>query len=111
MIDSQILESKLQKHFQKNIQIFLNEKVFRTGKFILFAHKEYYLVFCITSNGKNKYLEIPTPFKITETASGLIFDYNPNLLTDDITIKLKIDEYSKLYKSKFLNNKLAFVFK
>jgi hypothetical protein len=110
VIDSLVLEQKLQKHFQKNIQILLNEKVLRTGKFILFAPKEYYLVFCINSNNKNKYLEIPLPFKIVETAAGFLFDYKVELLTDDITLKIKIDEYYKLYKSKYLNNKLAFHF-
>lgn len=110
MIDSLILEQKLQKHFQKNIQIYLNDKVIRTGKFILFAPKEYYLVFCVFSNGKNKYLEIPLPFKMVETATGVIFDYKLELLSDDITLKIKVDEYFKLYKSKYLNNKLAFHF-
>lgn len=110
MIDSLVLEQKLQKHFQKNIQILLNEKVLRTGKFILFAPKEYYLVFCINSNNKNKYLEIPLPFKIVETTTGFLFDYKVELLTDDITLKIKVDEYYKLYKSKYLNNKLAFHF-
>ena len=110
MIDSLVLEQKLQKHFQKNIQILLNEKVLRTGKFILFAPKEYYLVFCINSNNKNKYLEIPLPFKILETSAGFLFDYKVELLTDDITLKIKVDEYFKLYKSKYLNNKLAFHF-
>jgi hypothetical protein len=112
VIDSLVLEQKLQKHFQKNIKILLNEKVLRTGKFILFAPKEYYLVFCINSNNKNKYLEIPLPFKIIESESTgeIIFDYKVELLTDDITLKIKVDEYFKLYKSKYLNNKLAFHF-
>ena len=110
MIDSLILEQKLQKHFQKNIKIVLNEKVIRIGKFILFAPKEYYLVFCISANYKNKYLEIPLPFRMMETSTGLLFDYKVELLTDDITLKIKVDEYLKLYKSKFLNNKLAFYF-
>ena len=110
MIDGLILEQKLQKHFQKNVQIRLNDKVLKTGKFILFIPKEYYLVFCIYSNGKTKYMEIPLPFKISETLADLIFDYKVELLSDDITLKIKVDEYFKLYKSKYLNNKLAFHF-
>ena len=112
MIDSLVLEQKLQKHFQKNIRIVLNEKLIRAGKFILFVPKEYYLVFCINSNSKNKYLEIPLPFKFFESASGneIFFDYKVELLTDDVTLKLKVDEYFKLYKSKYLNNKLALHF-
>ena len=102
MIDSLILEQKLQKHFQKNIRIVLNEKVIRIGKFILFAPKEYYLVFCISAN--------TFAFRMMETPTGLLFDYKVELLTDDITLKIKVDEYFKLYKSKFLNNKLAFHF-
>lgn len=110
MIDSIALEQRIQKHFQKNIKILLNDKVLRTGKFILFAPKEYYLVFCITSNNKNKYLEIPLPFKIIENSDSILFDYKVELLTDDITLKIKVEEYFKLYKSKYLNNKLAFYF-
>lgn len=45
-----------------------------------------------------------------ETSTGLLFDYKVELLTDDITLKIKVEEYFKLYKSKFLNNKLAFHF-
>ena len=110
VIDCLILEEKFQKHFQKNVRIHLNDKVIRTGKFILFAPKEYYLVFCIYSNGKNKFIEIPLPFKTYETSTGVIFDYKMELLSDDITLKIKVDEYFKLYKSKYLNNKLAFQF-
>lgn len=98
------------KHFQKNISIQLNSKIIRTGKLILFSPKEYYLVFCIGTNSKFKHLELPLPFNFHETKTSIIFDYNSELLSDDPTIKLKVDEYFKLYKSKYLNNKLAFHF-
>lgn len=110
MTDCFVLESIFQKHFQKNIKIHLGEKVLRTGKFILFAPKEYYLVFCIDTNGKKKYLEIPLPFLFTEQKEKITFDYSSIILADDITLNLKITEYHKQYKSKYLNNKLVFHF-
>lgn len=110
MIESLVLEEMFIKHFQKNISIHLNNKIIRTGKLILFAPKEYYLVFCIGSNAKFKHLELPLPFKFQENKNSIYFDYSSELLSDDPTIKLKVDEYFKIYKSKYLNNKLAFHF-
>lgn len=98
------------KHFQRNISIHLNNKVIRTGKLILFAPKEYYLVLCIGSNARYKHLELPVPFYFKENKTSIFFDYSVDLLSDDVTIKLKVDEYFKLYKSKYINNKLAFHF-
>ena len=111
MLTSELFENVFGKNFQRHLKIVLNNKVIREGKLLLFAPKDFYLLFTLDVNEKHKVIEIPVPFKFRVRKDIIRFSYVLEDLTDDIGVKVKTLNYYKEYKSKYFNNCLDFQFK
>jgi hypothetical protein len=90
---------------QKNISLEINDKVFKSGKLLLFYQKNFYLTFVLNSNKKEKdKVEIPIPYD-TEAhyEEGLLyFDYRIKTLSK---LAPDMENYLKIYPSKVSGNK------
>ena len=111
MLTNELFEKVFGKNFQRQVKLVLNNKVIREGKLLLFAPKDFYLLFTLEINEKHKVIEIPVPFTFTAKKNNISFSYVLEDLTDDIGVKVKTLTYHKEYKSKYFNNKLDFNFK
>lgn len=110
MFTNEVFEKEFGNNFQKYLKIVLNKKVLREGKLLLFAPKEFYLIFTLEINDKLKIIEIPVPFNFKFKKDYIIFSYVLEDLTEDIGVKIKSMNYHKQHKSKYFNNKLEFIF-
>jgi hypothetical protein len=104
-INNTPLEEACKFLLQKNISLEVNNKIFKSGKLLLFYQKNFYLTFVLNSNKKDKdKVEIPIPFE-TET------HFEDNLIYFDYRIKTlsklapDMENYLKIYPSKVASNK------
>lgn len=64
-IENTYIETVLKSLLQKNIRLQFRNKVFKTGKLILFKQNNYHLAFILHSHKKgNIKFEIPIPFAV-----------------------------------------------
>ena len=113
MISVEQIKSNINKHLQKKVDFYLENKKIKSGKLLLFSIKDFYCVFMLMSEEKNKRIvfEIPYPFNMQENESSVIFDYtlqtfvkNNQFIKDDLL-------FTKNKKtSKLLNKKLSLNF-
>ena len=91
-MDNQVDE--LLKYFlQKHVKLFLNNKLYKSGKVILFKHKNYFIELIIQTENKDKKVEIPIPFLIENHKEDnlVFFDYRLKTVA-----KLGSNIYNKL---------------
>jgi len=111
VLTNEIFENAFGKNFQRHLKIILNDKIIREGKLLLFAPKDFYLLFTLEINEKHKVIEIPVPFRYKVKKDIIYLSYVLEDLTDDLGVKIKTLNYHKEYKSKYFNNRLDFQFK
>lgn len=78
MTSAELIEKAVSKLLQKNIGFYLESKLIKKGKLILFCIKDFFCIFTIISEEKkNKKIiyEIPYPFSFTTKDDNLLFDY------------------------------------
>ena len=54
MLTNELFEKVFGKNFQRHVKLVLNNKVIREGKLLLFAPKDFYLLFTLEINEKHK---------------------------------------------------------
>lgn len=106
------IDKILKINLQKDVEIFLNDKHFKSGKFILFEHHYFSFIFYFKNKNKNFSFKIPFPFNFINKDNELKLDYKISSFTnndnelDEIIKKIKIENKSKFYdniiKIKFL---------
>lgn len=71
------LDKVLQQHLQKNVSFSVNNKVVKSGKFILYNFYDYHIEFAIICKNKIKKTLIPIPFNIEhyKNENLIYFDY------------------------------------
>jgi hypothetical protein len=70
------LEKHINNFLQKEVVFFINsEKPIRSGKFLIFRFKDFYLNFILKNNSVSKTFEIPYPFKVEHGHNCLKFSY------------------------------------
>jgi hypothetical protein len=72
------LEDTLKQLLQRHLKLWINKKVWREGRLLLFKQSGFYLEFIINSKKKSKErFEIPIPFNVNPMISKNIvfFDY------------------------------------
>lgn len=90
---------------QKNISLEINNKIFKSGKLLLFYQKNFFLTFVLNSVKKEKdKVEIPIPYEIeTYLDENLIyFDYRIKTLSK---VAPDMENYLKIYPSKVNGNR------
>ena len=104
------LDSLLKSILQKTISFELEKKIFKTGKFLLYSQKYFFIVFVLqTDKKKQEKIDIPIPFNIEihKEDNLVYFDYRLSTLShnDKETLKLLQDAVS--VKNKFINKILT----
>lgn len=69
---------------QKNVNFEFNNKVYKKGKILLFAQKNFYITFLVSTDKKNRdKIEIPIPYEVEihEEDELVYFDYRLKTLT------------------------------
>ncbi len=93
------IEAPLKILLQQKVKIHFNNKVWRSGRFLLFKQSGFYLEFIIKSTKRERF-EIPIPFDIIvdKKKSKVIFDYRFSTLVHGDKESLQL--ISKLVKDK-----------
>lgn len=90
---------------QKQLNLELNNKMFKQGKLVLFYQKNFYLTFIMdTVKKKKERVEIPIPFEVEihEEDNLIYFDYRLKTL---VKHSPELETHLKLYSSKKNSNK------
>lgn len=90
------LEKNLKQLLQRNLKLWINKRVWREGRLLLFKQSGFYLEFIVNSKKKSKErFEIPIPFGINSMISKNVvyFDYQISTLSG------KNEELLRLFKS------------
>ena len=104
-MEENYLENILKYHFQRELRFEIDDKVFKTGKFVLYKLDIYHNNFTIDfifDKGDNKVenFKVPYPFKVEEHANDklIFFDYRLKTLTGgDKTLENMINTVSDDY--------------
>ena len=95
------IEKAVNKYLQQKIHFFVNGKLLKTGKLILFCIKDFYLVFTINIHHHRKTFEIPYPFDFAEMENKVVFNYDVKKLHHGM---VRIEQHARLLAPK-KNNK------
>lgn len=95
----------LKLYLQRDISLAVNNKIVRTGKFILYNFHDFHLELDIIYNNKIKKTMVPIPFDIEHYRedSLLYFDYRVKTLFNKLVVRNK--------ENKYYNNILEIQFK
>lgn len=74
------IEQAVNLFLQRKIVFTINNKPVKSGKLMLFAVKDFYLVFTILVQNTKKIFEVPYPFGVELKENKLLLLYNLNLL-------------------------------
>jgi hypothetical protein len=109
IIENTLLENILTSLLQKKITIEIEGKVIKTGKFILFNQKYFYIVFHLynTSKKKQEKIDIPIPFNIKKEKDKIYFDYKLTTFAQNNKSVLEEIQKIKFAKNKFINKILT----
>lgn len=104
------IERAINGMLQTNVVFALESKILKRGKLILFCIKDFFCVFTLISEEKNKKIvyEIPYPFSFNEHPKKIIFDYTLNTFcrnNNNLDFLVKKINYGK--PSKFFNKKIT----
>jgi hypothetical protein len=100
-INNSKLEDLLKGFLQRKLSFTLDNKIFKTGKVLLYTQKYFYINFILTtSKKKQEKLEIPIPFnfEISKDNNQFFFDYR------FCTLAQNNNEALNLLKEKINNN-------
>lgn len=99
------------KHFLLRDVVFsLEEKKLKSGKFMLFAIRDFFCIFTLFDQTKNKKIiyEIPYPFNIEHNDNKITFDYTLNTFCKNNKDIIEASKGTGRKKpSKFFNKKLV----
>ena len=79
------LEKSINLFLQQNIKISINNKFIKTGRLILFAIKDFYLVFTLSIQQSKKIVEVPYPFDFFIKDGKVFLNYSINKFSSNIT--------------------------
>lgn len=99
------IDNVLRNHLQKTICLYINNKLIKTGKFILYNFHDYHIELAIIHNNKIKKTFLPVPFALEhyEEDDLLFFDYRVKTLFAQFT--------PGIHENKYYNNILEIQFK
>ncbi len=112
MIIEQI-EDTFKSFFQNQIKINFGNTTIKQGRFIILKSNAFSLDFFIKTNKPaTEIVSIPLPFKFYKENNLYMFDYSiDELMVKDSVIYNTVVEYIRKNKtSKFLNNRISFLF-
>jgi hypothetical protein len=69
------IEQGFFKMLQSDIVMSIDGKVYKTGKFINFKIKEFYIQMDLVINDRYRKIDIPLPFETGDIQDGIIFSY------------------------------------
>lgn len=97
------IENSLKDKLQRNIKLYLKNKLYKEGKFILYKYNNFKIELIIKQKNEIKKIEIPIPFKIEDWKEDSIiyFDYRICSLSNNNS---KLNELLKIM-SKDCSNK------
>lgn len=104
------IEQAVSKLLQTNVVFSLDTKTLKKGKLILFCIKDFFCIFTLISEEKNKKIvyEIPYPFSLNENSKKIIFDYTLSTFcrnNENLSFLVKKINHGK--PSKFFNKKIT----
>jgi len=70
------IENAVNRFLQQKVHFYVNGKLVKTGKLILFSIKDFYLVFTINIHHHRKTVEIPYPFAFCSEPGKITFNYD-----------------------------------
>ena len=110
IISDTSLDTLLKSILQKTISFEIDKKTFKTGKFLLYSQKYFFITFVLSSDKKKQEsIDIPIPFNIEvhKDDSLIYFDYRlATLANNDKDIIKQLQEVAVI-KNKFLNKILT----
>lgn len=77
------IEGALKTLFQKNVQLYLDDKLWRSGKMLLFKQSGFFIELILQTSKKKERFEIPIPFAVKEKRGEIQFDYKVNTLINN----------------------------
>jgi hypothetical protein len=98
------IDTTLKNHLQKEVSLFLNDKVYKTGKFILYSFQDYHIEFDVIFNNKIKKILLPVPFNIEHYIEDnlIYFDYRIKSLYTELAFNEKQNRfYNKILEIQF----------
>lgn len=110
IISDTSLDVILKGILQKNISLEIDKKIFKTGKFILYSQKYFFITFVISSEKKKQEkFDIPIPFSVeVHKEDNLIyFDYRLNTLAHNNKELINLLKSAVLTKNKFIDKILT----
>lgn len=118
---SEKIENMFEKYFQKNLEIYIKDSLFKQGKFIIIENKvlnnNYYFELLLEKTKKLEAIKIPFPFYIEEHEEDgiLYFDYRISTLLKASSIEpscvYNIINNSGIITSRLFDNILELKFK
>lgn len=103
------IEENIKHLLLTDVNFILEGKKLKTGKLILFAVRDFFCIFTLFDNIKNKktIYEIPYPFSFRTNSHGVEFDYTVDAFCEKCTgIHDKVKTIPPKKTSKFFNKKL-----
>lgn len=104
------IENSIKKFLLTDINFFLDEKKLKSGKLILFTVRDFFCIFTLHDNNKNKKIiyEVPYPFNLNSSDDSLEFDYTINSFCEKcLDIQNSIKQLSFKKTSKLFDKKLV----
>ena len=102
-ISNTSFEESLKDLLQRKVKIHLNNRIWRSGRFLLFKQSGFYLELILKSSKRERF-EVPLPFDIffDKKSSTMFFDYRFSTLTHgDKELLELIDQIEVTKKSRF----------
>ena len=113
LIEDTLIEKSLKQLLQCDIKLCFGNRVWRSGKLLLFKQSGFYIELVIQSNKLERF-EIPIPYNIKTSKNNnvVVFDYMLNTLTfgNDKITKLIGDISFNTKKSRFYDTVLNIEF-
>jgi hypothetical protein len=102
------LDSYIKPYFLKDVVFTLKNKPYKKGKLLNYKLSGCYLSFIVITTKKKETFEIPFPYAIKNTESGIVLDYTfESLAEQDFELLVNLKSVTQVKKSKFYNTLLT----
>lgn len=101
------IEQALVEFLQSDIELYIGKKKYRHGKLKNFKMFDLYVQLLLSTNGKERKVELPMPFVFERNKTGIAFSYRiSDMGSYGVDLLEKIQKHLGIPKSKLYNNVL-----
>jgi hypothetical protein len=102
------LENNLKSLLQKNVELKIKDKVWKSGRLLLFKQSGFFIELIVQAKKQERF-EIPIPFKVNINKTSVCFDYTLlSFVNNNKKLLSLVSKIEPKSKNKFYNSVLEF---